>query len=205
MSKDIAWRLDMVKKVTLVCDWCKCKFERIAAEWKYAIKNGRTGKFCSISCAVSFSNKQKPRKSDVTRLLPFLDNRKDEFTPFRYYAKIVRGRIKAYAKRPKRSQEKNQSDITLEYLKELWESQKGVCPYTGWQLRLPPNTKSWNEKDNRLTRASLDRIDPSMGYVRGNLQFVSHMANIAKGDFSDDELKEFCLAVAEQVSGKQFR
>jgi hypothetical protein len=31
-------------------------------------------------------------------------------------------------------------DITAEYLKQLWENQKGICPFTGWGLILPKDT-----------------------------------------------------------------
>ena len=43
--------------------------------------------------------------------------------------------------------------------------------------------------------ASLDRIDSSLGYIPGNVQFVSVIANYAKRDFQEEELFEFCEAV----------
>jgi hypothetical protein len=83
-------------------------------------------------------------------------------------------------------------DLTIEDLKEIWERQNGKCPYTGWMLELP------NYKTAKTPKtASLDRIDSSRGYVKDNVQFVSVMANYAKCDFSENEMREFCNVIAE--------
>lgn len=38
---------------------------------------------------------------------------------------------------------------------------------------------------------SVDRIDNARGYVAGNARLVVHMFNVAKGPYSDDDLKQF--------------
>jgi hypothetical protein len=45
----------------------------------------------------------------------------------------------------------------------------------------------------------LDRIDSSKGYIFGNVQFVSLMANYAKRDFLEEELLRFCEAVNDAI------
>lgn len=85
--------------------------------------------------------------------------------------------------------------MTLDYLKELWESQDAKCPYTGWQMK---NMECFSpDKQLPLTpdRASLDRIDSSKGYVIGNVQFVCYMAQCCKSMFSPKQMIEFCEAV----------
>lgn len=47
-----------------------------------------------------------------------------------------------------------------------------------------------------MSNASLDRIDNSKGYLKGNVRFVSMMANLARSTFSDNELIRFCKSVA---------
>lgn len=86
------------------------------------------------------------------------------------------------------------SDITLKYLAWLWKRQGGRCPFTGWKLRLPASTRGWDEK--HPMNASLDRIDCSRGYVKGNVRFVAVMANLARQEFTDKDVRDFCLAVA---------
>lgn len=39
--------------------------------------------------------------------------------------------------------------------------------------------------------ASLDRIDSTKGYVKGNVQFVCRAINLAKSTFSDADMKNF--------------
>lgn len=53
----------------------------------------------------------------------------------------------------------------------------------GWAVRNPCN-------------ASLDRVDHAVGYLKGNVRFVTFMANVARSNFSDSELLGFCKAVA---------
>lgn len=87
-------------------------------------------------------------------------------------------------------------ELTLEDLRTQWIEQDGVCPYTGLKLVLPKNTAGFDDGNIHADRASLDRIDSSKGYVLGNVQFVSQMANFAKRDVSHDEMVRFCRAVA---------
>lgn len=44
---------------------------------------------------------------------------------------------------------------------------------------------------NTRHSASLDRIDPTRGYVKGNVQVISRKANVMKNDATREELQEF--------------
>lgn len=85
--------------------------------------------------------------------------------------------------------------IKPEFLVKLFESQSGKCPFTGWNLILPKNTNGWDESS--IKNASLDRIDNTKGYIEGNVRFVSVMANLARQDYTDKDVFEFCKAVVE--------
>ena len=105
----------------------------------------------------------------------------DEFTPFRYALKKIKN--------------KNRKGCTLELedVKELWQSQKGKCPLTGCKMKLkdfrnvsdPPQ---WYD-------ASIDRLDNSKPYEKGNVRFVCVMANYARNNFTDTDLLAFCSHV----------
>ena len=44
---------------------------------------------------------------------------------------------------------------------------------------------------------SVDCIEPTLGYVKGNVQWVSWKVNRAKGDLSNEEFLNMCKAVIE--------
>lgn len=50
---------------------------------------------------------------------------------------------------------------------------------------------------NPLTTASLDRVDPSKGYIPDNIRFVSMWVNHARHDHNDKELIRWCRLIAE--------
>lgn len=174
-----------MSKIVLKCELCKTEFERERGEHNRNTKKGRRV-FCSLSCSGKQHFIDYPSKGNPEYLVGHYDNRKDEYTHFKWFLKCAKNR-----------RANRKVSITLEYLKKLWQDQKGICLYTGWELVLPDNYSGWKNRDNRSRRASLDRIDCSKGYIEGNVQYVSFMANIAKGDMTDDEMFKFCKAVAE--------
>lgn len=108
---------------------------------------------------------------------------KDGYCPFLYYLKGVRNRTKK-----KYGQEGlSQINLTKDILKDVWEKQKGICPYTGVQL-IHPNYRGQNDP---LRTASLDRIDSLFGYDANNVQFISISSNNAKNKMSHDQMLEF--------------
>lgn len=172
-----------MKTEEINCVFCGKSFLKEVKEIKRKNKKGKFNFFCSLSCSVSSQNKSFPRSGNIKNLIR---KKKDQYTPFRWYllrAK-ARNKIKKYG-----------CDITVDYLHNLWECQNGICPFTKWKLILPNGTfKSWEV--NSPFNASLDRIDSSKGYIKGNVRFISVMANYAKNTFTDDQLIEFCKAVA---------
>lgn len=63
------------------------------------------------------------------------------------------------------------------------------CPYLGIRLQ-------FGEKGRpRFCSPSLDRIDPSKGYVPGNVRVISYMANAMKSNASAEQLVTFAIAV----------
>lgn len=77
-------------------------------------------------------------------------------------------------------------EVTSEYLYEVWESQGGLCAYTGYPLKLLGR------------QASLDRIDSKKGYVPGNVQWVLTKVNHMKWDSSEEEFLQLCRVIAKR-------
>ena len=61
------------------------------------------------------------------------------------------------------------------------------CPVFGTPLQ----TVQRNGRGGKPDSYSLDRIDNRQGYVKGNIQIISHKANALKGDSTPKELVRF--------------
>lgn len=64
-------------------------------------------------------------------------------------------------------------NLDIKYLKALWV---GTCPV--FELPL------------QLNEAQLDRLYPTLGYIKGNVNFLSVRANRLKSDANSDELRK---------------
>lgn len=177
-----------MRTVELICSICGKKFKRAAKEQVRSQKLGRPA-FCSRSCSGHHHLNNLGAHSgvgDTAYLKKYAGNRKDGFTGFRYYLR------KAKARYP-------DSDVTLEDIKAQWELQDGCCSYTGIPLILKEKRK--DEKDYQI--ASLDRIDSSKSYDKGNVQFVSFSINLMKGVMSDENTKELVALIKTTNSSEQ--
>jgi len=107
--------------------------------------------------------------------------RLDQYSPFKYALNKARSRSKSRSKA---------TDLTLEYLKEIWENQNGLCPYTNIKMEVPRSSQDEDIKKTP-TKASLDRIDPNIGYIKGNVEFVCYCVNVMKNDFTKEQMVDF--------------
>lgn len=175
-----------MSKITLTCDTCNKEFEKARKEYNRRIRLGKDKFYCGLSCAGKSPENVKHIVSNGSGHPVWeLNNPKkqDEYSKFRPILKMLRSRVKD---RPR------DFNLTLEYLKEIWETQEGECPFTGFELELRTYK---SDSQLNIKSASLDRIDNSKGYVQGNVRFVSVMFNFARNKFSDEEVIEFAQAV----------
>lgn len=86
-------------------------------------------------------------------------------------------------------------DLTIEYAWRLFVRQEQRCALTGLPLAMPRNHKL---AAGSYT-ASLDRIDSTKGYLRGNVQWVHLIVNDMKSDFSQEDFVQWCCLVAEHA------
>lgn len=84
-------------------------------------------------------------------------------------------------------------EIDIKYAWALFEKQDSRCALTD----LPINLKYSRRTSDPEQTASLDRIDPNLGYVKDNLQWVHKKINIMKNNFSQERFLEICCAVAQ--------
>lgn len=174
-----------MKLIELTCGECGKVFSKEKKEYDRWIRNGRSHFYCTLTCSITQENKRNPRKGDVKnfggKLYP---KKKNDLSPFRWFLCRATHR------------DKEGMNLSVEFLQELWIKQSnGICPFTGWQLTLPSTTSGWGNI-RAPNRASLDRIDNSVGYKQGNVRYVSVMANYARNTFSDKEVIEFGKAIS---------
>lgn len=187
--------------IDLTCEECEKAFQRIQGEHNRSLRAGRKS-YCSLSCAAKQGpGRFSPKfKGDATRFVDGAGKPKtplfDKYSPYRWHLKNA----KMHCKQRRQNRE---CSLTLENLKQQWENQQGICPYTGWTMENPRTSCHSIRSKLHPARASLDRIDSSKGYTPDNIQFVSFMANMAKNRFSDEELLRFCQAVAANKTDPQ--
>ena len=178
----------MITKTKIICPVCSKETEKLAAEIKRQKKRGKTEFYCSLECA----GKNKKNLEHLTKFKNnFLDKKytrqRDKYAGFRWYMKVIK---KSSKKR------KHFYDVDIKYLETLWEQQDGICPFTKQKLVLK---KYSDDNISAPYSASIDRIDNSKGYMKGNIRFVALMFNYARNRFSDEQVIDFCKQVAFNV------
>lgn len=88
-------------------------------------------------------------------------------------------------------------DVTPEYLYSLLESQDFKCALTGDDLLPDDNSLDHLRRDLPL---SLDRINSSKGYIRGNVQWVTKQVNLMKGAMTMEELLNTCSKILNHAN-----
>lgn len=173
------------KQTKVICHHCKKRFLKDSSEVNRNKKLNRNN-YCSHKCCgisiyknnlLDEYGKVKNLRTDQLRF----GSSKDEFSDFRPYLRNARRRG-------------HEINIDLLYLKQIWENQKGICPYTGVSLK---HCKLGKNSDHIFT-ASLDRIDSSKGYVVDNVQFVSMALNFMKNDMPHNDVIQLCKIIAEK-------
>lgn len=160
-----------MKTITIICANCGKEVEKKKAEIDRQIRKGRKTFYCSRSCVGSSccSHLKKYTKENAKYLEGFADNRRDEYSPFRIFMRT--------------SKRRKETDLDLQYLKDLWENQSGRCAITNIEMSL--------DRHHAPFQASLDRIDNDKGYIKGNVRFICLITNYARNTWDDDTVKIF--------------
>jgi hypothetical protein len=85
--------------------------------------------------------------------------------------------------------------IKLDEVYQIGEQQEWKCAYTKEPLEFTRGG-DFGYNTNPLS-CTIDRIDSSKGYVKGNVQLISWVANCAKNAMTHDQFINLCKMVAE--------
>lgn len=79
--------------------------------------------------------------------------------------------------------------LTSEYLIDLYNTQNGLCSISKQKMTVGEGKRNYHT-------ISLDRIDSSKGYIKGNLHLVCWIINQMKNDMSMQELTNWCSLIS---------
>jgi hypothetical protein len=163
-------------QIEVVCSNPKCNklYFKDGSEVRRNKKRGADN-YCSLSCSSIINHKQLD-SGNVKNLKG--STKADKYTGLREH----------FRRAKYRNQEVN---ITLDDLLEQWVKQDSICPYLGVSLIHPIRIID----EGLIYMASLDRIDSSIGYLKGNIQFISAAANLAKNNMTHEQMIEFCKII----------
>lgn len=160
----------------------KCESER-ASNWK---KNNpeKVKEYKLARLEIENSRKKDRYKSDVNYRESLLSKSRNEYSK-RPFKKLIAG-AKRRAELSNVPFDLEESDILIpEY-----------CPVFGVKLEHSKGQPSDNSP-------SLDRIIPELGYVKGNIQVISYLANRMKSSATPEQLKIFAEWILENY--EQFK
>lgn len=104
-----------------------------------------------------------------------------------YWSKIV-----------KHASERNlEFSIDMKYAWKLFQKQKGKCALSGVDILID---RSWSQNTymgKSINTASLDRIDSSKGYIKGNVQWVHKTINKMKSNLLESDFINWCSKICE--------
>lgn len=86
-------------------------------------------------------------------------------------------------------------DITADYLEEIWT---GICPVFNTSI-IHGHGLGLGALGASCDLASLDRIISEQGYVRGNVRWLSHKANLSKNNLTSEQLHQFANWIKANV------
>jgi len=90
------------------------------------------------------------------------------------------------------SERKIKFNISIDYIWELFLLQNKKCKLSNLPI------KFGNKRGKVPTTASLDRIDSSKGYVKGNVQWVHKHINLMKWDLDEPQFLKYCEIITKQ-------
>jgi len=168
----------IMKYTTIQCSNCGNSFNKPLNEYNRRLKDEKLVFYCSRRCSAikNINNFGDKRNTTPPKSLPQ--------NPFNYYLRNIKKRT-------------HDVDIDLDYLKQLWEKQEGICPYS--KIKMELNTHS-HRHENKKNIASLDRIDSSLGYIKGNVQFIILPLNYMKNTMNEKDFLDLLKEIANNIS-----
>lgn len=174
--------------IELKCNSCSAPVKKRTKEVNRQLRKNPDAKFyCSLSC----SGKQNGRH--LIGRYPFIagsvHHKKAIEAAKNKNTKHI-GLLKHLNEIIRRAKRRDPShNLTMDYLIDLWKEHNQRCALSNIPIMF--------DAPDFVQMASLDRIDSSVGYIVGNVQFVSCSINWAKSTMSDDRVRDLIKLIRE--------
>lgn len=113
---------------------------------------------------------------------------------------VVRGLSSRLGDSGKRARKMNfEFNLTLEYLCDLWITQKGRCVVSN----IPLSFMSGTVWDKNPYSCSIDRINNDQGYIPGNIRLLTHWANNAKSTYNHSIFEDMIRSTYNNLHSKE--
>lgn len=172
------------------------KFGNLLVESEHSVtRNGHTRYVCKCDCGNSTNVLGTHLRQSKIKSCGCLNKIGSERKDWKGYGEIS-GRfwsthIVRSASGDKGRRQPVELSITIEEGWNLFIKQNKSCALTGLPITFPKKFK------DRSWTASLDRIDSSKGYIKGNIQWVHKDINMMKRIYSQDHFIKMCTLVSE--------
>ncbi|WP_460223720.1 hypothetical protein, partial [Bacillus cereus] len=90
-------------------------------------------------------------------------------------------------------------ELSIKYIEDLLEKQKFKCAFSGQLLTISSLYR------DKTTTASLDRIDNTKGYIKGNVHWVHKDVNRMKWAFDVDYFIKMCQDISKHTSKRGYQ
>jgi len=88
-------------------------------------------------------------------------------------------------------------DLDYGFLLYLYECQEGMCDISGRIFTLEKHETLKIHPDS----PSLDKIKPELGYIKGNVRFVTYHVNVCLHNLGEDVLRDLCEDIVNREKG----
>jgi len=91
-------------------------------------------------------------------------------------------------------------NFDYKYLFKIYNLQDGKDPYTGEELFVATRVKRKQDKIARPPNLiSIDRIDSTLPYQKGNIQLVTYLTNLTKSNLSNKDLFKRAQLISKRL------
>ena len=179
------------------CKECKRAYDRARYE---KVKNNPEFHMKKLQHGAKYRESHKEEiqaYSTVYNMRPEVIERKASWYQKKMSKMSIEDRLKLMVKRAK-----DRAEIKNVPFNITWEDVNyvAICPI----LEIPLNWgETSNEGGRNIDTPSLDRINPKLGYVKGNVRIISTLANMMKSSATREQIEIFCKNIPKYLDSEE--